>query len=88
MWTLDGDDHHQSLLRFALKESNFTETTAVVTASMTSPWDLMDRLRAWASALQDHVDSLDLGAERTKRLQNESEYYINMYFFGICVFFT
>lgn len=70
---LDGDPSHASLLRFALTEENYTDTTIVFTVSMTSPWNIMDQLSTWASILQDHIDKLDLSAERTKTLQNESE---------------
>ena len=37
VWTLDGDPSHVNLLRFALKESNFTDTAIVFTVSMTAP---------------------------------------------------
>jgi Dynein light intermediate chain (DLIC) len=32
-WILDGDSAHSHLLRFALTESNFTETTVLVSMS-------------------------------------------------------
>lgn len=72
-WILDGDSAHSHLLRFALTESNFTETTVLLCVAMTTPWNIMDQLQNWASILQDHIDRLNLSAEKTKQLQNESE---------------
>ena len=75
-WILDGDLAHSHLLRFALKESNFTDTTVLLCVAMTTPWNIMDQLQNWATLLHDHIDKLTLSAEETKRLQNESEYII------------
>lgn len=71
-WILDGDLAHSHLLRFALKESNFTDTTVMLCVSMTTPWNIMDQLQNWATLLHDHIDKLTLSAEETKRLQNEN----------------
>ena len=72
-WILDGDPAHSNLLGFALTEGNFTDTTVLLCVAMTTPWNIMDQLRNWATVLQDHIDKLTLSAERTKKLQNESE---------------
>jgi len=71
-WILDGDLAHSHLLRFALKESNFTDTTVLLCVAMTTPWNIMDQLHNWATLLHDHIDKLTLSAEETKRLQNEN----------------
>eukprot|EP00096_Caligus_rogercresseyi_P005596 TRINITY_DN2151_c0_g1_i6.p1 TRINITY_DN2151_c0_g1~~TRINITY_DN2151_c0_g1_i6.p1 ORF type:complete len:489 (-),score=103.30 TRINITY_DN2151_c0_g1_i6:861-2327(-) len=71
-WILDGDPQHSHLLRFALKESNFTDTTVCLCVAMTTPWNIIDQLHNWASILQDHIDKLELSAERTKTLQSEN----------------
>ena len=73
-WILDGDLAHSHLLRFALKEANFTDTTVLLCVAMTTPWNIMDQLQNWATLLHDHIDKLTLSAEETKQLQNESEY--------------
>ena len=72
-WILDGDMSHSHLLRFALKESNFRDTTLLLCVAMTTPWNIMDQLQTWATLLHDHIDRLALTAEQTKQLQNESE---------------
>ena len=72
-WILDGDPEHSNLLRFALTEENFTDTTVLLCVAMTTPWNIMDQLRNWATILQDHIDKLSLSAEKTKKLQNESK---------------
>ena len=72
-WILDGDPAHSHLLRFALTEENFTDTTVLLCVAMTTPWNIMDQLKNWARILQDHIDKLTLSAETTKKLQNESK---------------
>ena len=72
-WILDGDPTHSHLLRFALKEANFTDTSLLLCVAMTTPWNIMDQLQNWATLLHDHIDRLTLSAEETKRLQNESK---------------
>jgi len=71
-WILDGDPEHSNLLRFALTEDNFTDTTVLLCVAMTTPWNIMDQLKNWARILQDHIDKLSLSAEKTKKLQNEN----------------
>merc|ERR1712029_924951 len=56
----------------ALTEDNFTDTTVLLCVAMTTPWNIMDQLRDWATILQDHIDKLSLSAEKTKKLQNEN----------------
>ena len=74
---MDWDPAHSHLLRFALKESNFTDTSILLCVAMTTPWNIMDQLQNWATLLHDHIDKLTLSAEETKKLQNESKYDIN-----------
>lgn len=71
-WILDGDPEHSNLLRFALTEDNFTDSTVLLCVAMTTPWNIMDQLKNWARILQDHIDKLALSAEKTKKLQNEN----------------
>lgn len=71
-WILDGDEAHSHLLRFALTEANFTDTTVLLCVAMTTPWNIMDQLQNWATILHDHIDKLTLTAEQTKKLQNEN----------------
>jgi len=72
-WILDGDPEHSNLLRFALTEDNFTDTTVLLCVAMTTPWNIMDQLQNWARILQDHIDKLALSAEKTKKLKNENQ---------------
>merc|ERR1719290_720420 len=71
-WILDGDPAHANLLNFALTEKNYSDSTVLITVSMTNPWNLMDQLQNWASLLQDHIDKLRLSAEEVKRLQADT----------------
>ena len=63
---LDGDPAHSNLLRFALNEENFADTTVMICSSMSTPWAIMDQLTMWISVLQDHIDSLSLTADQVK----------------------
>jgi hypothetical protein len=73
VWTLDGDPNHVHLLKYALKEPNFTDTTVLLCVSMAQPWNIMDQLSEWARLLQDHIDDLSLSADRMKTLQAQSK---------------
>ena len=66
---LDGDPAHSNLLRFALNEENFADTTVMICSSMSTPWAIMDQLNMWISVLQDHIDSLGLTADQVKSLR-------------------
>lgn len=64
VWVLDGDCiWHSHLLKFALNQDNFADTTLVLTASMTQPWDILNTLEKWTKILQTHIDSLNMKSE-------------------------
>ena len=49
---LDGDVGHANLLKFALSESVYTDTTVMICTSMATPWAIMDQLNKWIGILQ------------------------------------
>ena len=49
---LDGDVAHANLLKFALSESVYTDTTVMICTSMATPWAIMDQLNKWIGILQ------------------------------------
>lgn len=57
-WVLDGDPSYQSLLRYALNERTFSDTTILLVCSMSAPWNILQSLRAWANVLEAHIRSL------------------------------
>ena len=63
---LDGDVAHSNLLKFALSESNYTDTTVMICTSMSTPWSIMDQLNKWIGVLQDHIDSLALTRDQVQ----------------------
>jgi dynein light intermediate chain 1 len=69
VWVLDGAPSHSNLLRFALNESTLRDTTVLLTASMTTPWSIVDQLQAWAGILHDHIDGLNLHPDSVKELR-------------------
>uniref|UniRef100_A0A336M2P4 Dynein light intermediate chain n=1 Tax=Culicoides sonorensis TaxID=179676 RepID=A0A336M2P4_CULSO len=70
VWVLDGDTGHTNLLRYALNESNFSNTLVILTVSMTTPWSWEDQLQNWIKVLSDHIDKLKLEPdERTHAKQ-------------------
>ena len=49
---LDGDVAHANLLKFALSEAGYTDTTVMICTSMATPWAIMDQLNKWIGILQ------------------------------------
>ena len=66
---LDGDVAHANLLKFALSETGYTDTTVMICTSMATPWSIMDQLNKWIGILEDHIDSLALTPDRVKELR-------------------
>lgn len=64
VWVLDGDAVYKNLLRYALNEKNFADTTILLVASMASPWNIMDSLEQWSNVLETHVRSLKMEAQQ------------------------
>lgn len=60
VWVLDGDPWHRNLLKFVLTEETIENTTVLLTASMTTPWTLLDSLQSWATLLEEHLTRLRL----------------------------
>ena len=52
---LDGDVAHANLLKFALTEENYVDTTVLVCASMATPWSIIDQLNKWIGVLQGYL---------------------------------
>ncbi|XP_025415479.1 cytoplasmic dynein 1 light intermediate chain 2-like [Sipha flava] len=71
VWTLDGDRSLKYLMKFALNEQNFEDTTIILVASMKDPWKIMESLEFWSARLQDHIDSLKLGMEQTQHFRDK-----------------
>lgn len=71
VWTLDGDRSLKYLMKFALNEQNYEDTTIVLVASMKNPWKIMESLEFWSARLQDHIDCLNLGMEQTQNLRDK-----------------
>lgn len=78
-WVLDGDPAYQNLLRFALNERSFADTTILLVCSMCSPWSILQSLHSWARVLDAHIRSLrmepaTLQAFRKAQLRRYLEY--------------
>ncbi|XP_005105824.3 cytoplasmic dynein 1 light intermediate chain 2 [Aplysia californica] len=69
VWVLDGDPHHTGLLKYALKEDNFSDTLVMLVVSMAQPWSLLETLNKWAEVLSDHVDKLRIPAEKMQEYE-------------------
>ena len=81
VWVLDGDPVYKSLLRYALNEKNFQDTTILLVASMASPWNIMDSLEQWSNVLETHVRNLKMEAQQLngykKQLYKRYQEYIS-----------
>lgn len=64
VWVLDGDAVYKNLLRYALNEKNFSDTTILLVASMANPWNIMDSLEQWSAVLETHVRNLKMEAQQ------------------------
>ncbi|XP_037085323.1 cytoplasmic dynein 1 light intermediate chain 1-like [Pollicipes pollicipes] len=71
VWMLDGDPAHAHLLQYALGPESVANTALMLTVAMTTPWDVLDQLHAWAAVIQDHVDSLNLSADTVRERQHK-----------------
>ncbi|XP_050426165.1 cytoplasmic dynein 1 light intermediate chain 2-like [Adelges cooleyi] len=71
VWTLDGDRSLKYLIKFALNEQNFENTTIILVASMKQPWKILESLEYWSARLQDHIDNLNLGMELTQNVRDK-----------------
>ncbi|KAF0303728.1 Cytoplasmic dynein 1 light intermediate chain 2 [Amphibalanus amphitrite] len=80
VWMLDGDPAHAHLLQYALGPEAVGNTALMLTVAMTTPWDILDQLHAWAGVIQDHLDQLNLSAdlvrERQHKVQRRWQEYI------------
>ncbi|KAG8179940.1 hypothetical protein JTE90_025264 [Oedothorax gibbosus] len=63
VYVLDGDHWHRNLLRYVLNEETFSNTTVLLTASMSEPWDIMESLKNWTQILEEHIQRLRLPPE-------------------------
>lgn len=73
LWVMDGDVFHQNLLTFALNEETFADTSVIITASMTTPWSLLDSLEKWAEVLANHVDRLNISSTDRQKFRARQE---------------
>ena len=73
---MDGDPSLSYLLRFALSEQTFPDTTIMFVVSMTSPWNILDQLQSWAAILQDHIDKLNISSHDLEDYRNKGTFMI------------
>ncbi|KAM3186338.1 hypothetical protein ACTXT7_004512 [Hymenolepis weldensis] len=69
-WVLDGDLIFVPFLKFALDKKNFTDRMVVIVVDMDRPWNIMDVLEKWSSALEDYIQSIDVEVEDMKEYQD------------------
>lgn len=70
VWILDGDPWHRNLLKYVLNEDTFADTTVLLTASMTEPWNILESLQNWISILEEHIQRLKLPKEQLQQHKN------------------
>ena len=62
-WILDGDLDYRALMRYALNEHSYTQTTALLVASLARPWDVLDGLGRWAEVLEAYTRRLRIASD-------------------------
>lgn len=73
---MDGDTSLSYLLKFALSEQTFLDTTIMFVVSMTTPWNILDQLQSWAAILQDHIDKLNISSHDLEEYKNKGTFII------------
>ncbi|KAF8778616.1 Cytoplasmic dynein 1 light intermediate chain 1 like protein [Argiope bruennichi] len=79
VWVLDDDPSFQRLLKYVLNENTISDTTVVLTATMTKPWDMFRCICTWVEILQKHIAKLQIPAtaleeQKSKVLRRFQEY--------------
>jgi dynein light intermediate chain 1 len=73
VWILDGNcSWNSQLLKFALNEQTMADTTILLTASMTKPWDIIDTLEKWTQVLEEHIQKLNMKSEVLQQYRQQS----------------
>ena len=76
VWILDGNcAWNGHLLRFALNEQTMPDTTVLLTASMTKPWDILNSLEKWTKVLEEHIKRINTDGETLQHYKQQSNYY-------------
>ncbi|CAG2167740.1 unnamed protein product [Oppiella nova] len=72
VWILDGNcSWNSQLLKFAINEHTIPDTTILLTASMTKPWDIINSLEKWTKVLEEHILKLNLQTEVLHNYQQQ-----------------
>ncbi|KAG8182929.1 hypothetical protein JTE90_010560 [Oedothorax gibbosus] len=79
IWVLDDDTSFKRLLKYVVNENTLKDTTVVLMATMTKPWDIFRSMCSWIDILQKHIDSLNIPKEvldeqKSKVLRHYQEY--------------
>ncbi|GFQ87123.1 cytoplasmic dynein 1 light intermediate chain 1 [Trichonephila clavata] len=79
IWILDDDPSFQRLLKYVLNENTISDTTVILTASMTKPWDIFRYVCTWVEILEKHISTLNIPNEvleeqKSKVLRRFQEY--------------
>ena len=48
------------------------DTTVLLTASMTKPWDILNSLEKWTKVLEEHIKKLSLKPETLQHFKHQS----------------
>lgn len=70
VFVLDGDPWHRNLLKYVLNEDTFSDTTVLLTAAMTQPWDILESLQNWTLILEEHIQRLRLPEDQLEEHRN------------------
>lgn len=81
VWILDGHfSHHSNLLKFALNEETIPDTTVILMASMTQPWNILNSLEKWTSILEEHIKRLNINTEKLQHYRQLGIFFV-VYFY-------
>ncbi|VDD82625.1 unnamed protein product [Mesocestoides corti] len=63
VWILDGELEFIPFLKFPLDKKSFADRMVIIAVDMERPWDIMEQLKKWASALDTYIKSIDISVE-------------------------
>lgn len=74
VWILDGSYQWKAnLLKFALNERNFEDTTILLVCSMNKPWEILNSLKHWTSVLEEHIKTLKIESSKLDQFRERNQ---------------
>ncbi|XP_054707826.1 cytoplasmic dynein 1 light intermediate chain 1-like [Uloborus diversus] len=77
IWILDDDPSFGALLKYVMSAEHLEDTTVLLLGSMTTPWNIRNKVSMWTRLLQEHIEKFPdtiLYEQKAKNLNRFREY--------------